>query len=467
MRRAWLIGVLAAVVFGGVERLACLDGEFTLDEIWSSELARDGQLFLWHDNNHHLNTLWLSLLPTGIWWGWYRAPAVVAGLASIVFAARIGRRWGEAEAVVAAWLVATCPWLVVAGAEARGYALAVCFALLAFDALWSYLDTGARGALALFWLATIIGFLSHLTFYHCYAGLAVWSARRCARQRRSSADEVRRMVTIHGVPALFVAALYLVCIRGMGVGGGPLIPKDTMLARLIALGLGDPLEGTRLLMTVVAGVLLLAGLWLLWRAANDVWLFFLTTVVVSPGLFLLLRRDRFVYERYLLISFVFFLLLLAVVLGQLWRRRGTFRMVGLALLTFFLAGNAWIVSSVVQSGRGEFHEALAWVLENDPTTVVGVTSDHDFQVEKFVKFYAPYLAPDRQVVYLDKDTLPAGGTAWLLTFQFDYPLPPDELKRDAWGNTYELVKAFPVPNAWAWGWYVYKRRPAPTVLEPA
>ena len=70
-------------------------------------------------------------LPDGASWTLYRLPSFVAGLAVIVLAALFAKGWGSADAVFAAFVTAGCYWLVLSSAEARGYALAVCFSLLA------------------------------------------------------------------------------------------------------------------------------------------------------------------------------------------------------------------------------------------------------------------------------------------------------------------------------------------------
>jgi hypothetical protein len=378
-------------------------------------------------------------------------------LASVVLAARIGLRWGRPEAVLAAWLVAGCSWLVLAGAEARGYALVVCFALLALECLWSYLDSGSRRALALFWLAAVLGFLSHLTFVHAYLGFVVWSLRRFARQRRSRGDEVRRLLTVHGVPGAFFVVFYLLSVRDMEVGGGPPVGIAEVLSRLIGLGLGGPAGGwVSLPFVVAAGLVLPCGLWLLWRKGMDVWVFFAVAIVASPALFLV-RRPPFLFERYFLIPLVFFLLLSALILGQLVRRSGLARAAGLVLLGVFLAGNAWTVGAFIQAGRGQFHAALAWLIEHDERDPVWVTGDDDFRVRKYILFYAPSLAPGRRVIYRSQAELRPGGADWLLIHRLDDRHPPAQRERDARGNLYELQKAYPSRGLGAWGWFVYRR----------
>ena len=59
------------------------------------------------------------------------AHSLAAGVLSVGLAVLVARPWGRAEALFAGLLTATCCWLVLCSAASRGYALAVCFALLA------------------------------------------------------------------------------------------------------------------------------------------------------------------------------------------------------------------------------------------------------------------------------------------------------------------------------------------------
>jgi hypothetical protein len=474
MARLWLLGVMAAVVLGAALRVACLSAEPWLDEIWSWELAQEAGsvagifLRLRHDNNHHLNTLWLLYCPGGAAPAVYRLHSLLAGLASIVLAALVARRWGRPDAVFAAFLVAGCYWLVLSSAEARGYALAVLFALLALHSLWHYLDSGSRPALATFWLASMAGFLSHLTFVHAYLGFVLWSLRRWGKGSPPG-GQVRGLVVCHGVPALFFAAFYFLSVRGMEVGGGPPAATAEVLARLIGLGLGGPAEGWAVVpWLVLAGVLFALGMALLLREEGDVWLFFAVAVVGSPALFLV-RRPPFLFERYFLIPFAFFLLLSGHALGALWRRgaaqprgRGWQRcLLAVLVLVAVLAGDCARVAEFSRAGRGQFREALAWVARHDSGPVIAVTGNHDFRVQKYVDFYARYLEGTTEVVYLPASELPAGGVRWLLVHQPDDQPEPGEVQSDAAGNAYRLVQAYPSRGRGCWGWFVYRREPDP------
>jgi hypothetical protein len=476
MGRLWQIGVLSALLLGTVLRAASLGGEFWLDEIWSWDMSRQAGSFwgifsLHHDNNHHLNTLWLMLCPDGASWTLYRLHSFIAGLVTIILAAVAGRRWGDADGVFAAFLTAGCCWLVLFSTEARGYSLAACFALAAFLALAKYLESGSHKALGLFWLSAIAGFLSHVTFVHAYFGFIAWTLRCAGKERTSALMQVRRLMIEHGVPGIFCVIFYLVSIRGMDGGGGPPARTSDVITRLVSMGLGGPPAGLEAAPWLIgAAVLFGLGIWLLSKQPGEEWVFFTATVVVSPGLFLIFRKQEFLFERYFLIPFVFFLVLSGHVLGahQRWasERMTRSRNQGLIVILFFvvLAGDVWRVRLMIDAGRGQFQESLAWVIEHDPGAVVAITGDyddrdsgHDFRVRKYVEFYARYLNDPHRVVYLSHDGLPAGEPSWLLIHRLEVQPVPDLVETDAVGNRYELAQSFPTRGLGTWGWFVYRR----------
>jgi hypothetical protein len=480
--RLWLVGVGLALAAGALARAACLGAEFWLDEIWSLELARDAAspfavLFNnKHDNNHHLNTIFLTFVPDGVWWGWYRLHSLFAGTASIALAAKAARRWGRAEAVVAAWLVAGCSWLILASAEARGYALCVLFALVAFDALWGHLDSHSRTSLVVYWAATVLGFLSHLTFIYATLGFVVWSLRRFAREGASSNSQLTRLALTHGPPGLVVAAFYVFAVRGMAVGGGPTASPFGVLASLIGRGLGGPDALKSLPFLVGAAGLFAFGLRRLGREGSDLWVFFLVSCLLAPGLYLAMRPP-FLFERYFFVSFTFFLVLASYAIVRLGRPRAENKdapgddaspgpprrgLLPVLILLPFLVGNGVTVWRFAQTGRGDFNEALAWVLRHDDGETVLVTSEPDpsgdpdrgppFRTAKYVRFYQRHLFPERDVRFV------ANGeqAGWLFIHRID-DSTPDEVMLDASGRQYHLAKSFPSRGPGAWGWFIYRK----------
>lgn len=108
-------------------RVAGAQGDLWLDEIWSLAHVDGGSPIdvftsIHHDNNHHLNSLWLVLVGSHQPPMLYRVPAVAAGTATVLLLASM-RPGGR----VAAVLAASSSFLVHYDSEARGYALAALF----------------------------------------------------------------------------------------------------------------------------------------------------------------------------------------------------------------------------------------------------------------------------------------------------------------------------------------------------
>lgn len=462
--RLFAVLLAAIVALAALLRLGALRAEFWFDEIWSWEFARDAatpwQVFAGanqhHDNNHKLNTLFLSLYPAGAHWTWYRLHSFVAGLAAVALAALAARRRGRAEAVFAALLFAVNYWLVLASTEARGYALAVCFALLAFYALDSYFADGRRRRLVVFWASVILGFCSHLTLIHCYLALVLWSVYYLARRRLSPGGEIRQLLACHAVPGLFFVALYLVDVRHMQLGGAPPLPIHLVLGRLFGLGLGGPpVAAWYWPALVLAAAILAAGLRLLAHDERHAALFFAVAIAGSPALFLL-GKPVFLFERYFLVSFVFFLLLLSYVLGALWRRSRAGACVAALAALGMAAGGVLQMMDFERGGRGHFLDALAFINRESSGEAVTVCGDFDFRVRKFYSFYVPYVRGGARLIYREQDELPVGGADWLLVHRLDDLHPPEPRMLDADGNAYERAGDFPAPTFGGWNWYVYR-----------
>lgn len=178
-RRLWWI--VAAIAAAGIAlRIAAAQGGLWLDEAWSAVMAAQagtpaGVFFnINHDNNHHLNSLWLQLVGFDASPLAQRALSIATGTAAILVAASIGTRRGAWSAVVAALLFAFSPILVTYGSEARGYAPMLLALLIGVRLIDRWIDTpeAPPPATALA-IATVLGLLSQLTMVF---GLAVLGA---------------------------------------------------------------------------------------------------------------------------------------------------------------------------------------------------------------------------------------------------------------------------------------------------
>jgi hypothetical protein len=472
-RKTWLAALFAMIFLAAaLLRLAPLSAELWLDELWSLEFARTAPtpLDIWtgpqhhHDNNHKLNTLALYYVPDGAPYACFRWHSYAAGLLAVILAAAAAWRRGVAEAMLAALLFAVQGWFVLCSAEARGYALAVALALTAYLALRRYLETGSWTQLPLFWVSVILGFLAHLTFLHVYLALGVWSVYHFARRRASPGGEVVQLLRCHAVPGAFFALLYLTDVRGMELGGGPVLPPLEVVGSLLARGLGLPFKPEAVGPVLLLGLAVTAlGLWLLRREGSDEWVFYGMVIVGAPlvlvGKVLFSPAPMFLYERYFFIPLAFFLLLLAHVLTVLARCSVAGRLLVTAVVLVVCAGNVWRVAEFVEGGRGAFREVLVYVDRETPQTeaTVVLAGDHDFRVSKFVAFYGRYSGARRPFVYKDAAALPQDGVPWLLIHRPDGGDAPDETVTDVYGNEYRQAEAFRAARYGGWDWYVYRR----------
>jgi hypothetical protein len=485
----WTCFFLAAIVaLAALLRGLCLSAELWLDEVWSWEFARSAetpwQIFTGpnhhHDNNHKLNTLYLFFIPDGEPFAFYRLHSFFAGLASVLLAFRAVSRRGSLAALFAALLVAVNYWFVLCSAEARGYALALALALAAFDGLQRHLRDGGVWYLVQFWFAVLLGFLAHLTFLHAYLALAVWSVYHFARHRAAKGSEIVQLLRVHAVPAAFVALLFLTDVRGMQLGGGPPIPVEEVLGRLLCFGLGVPFSFWGVLIVVIVVVAVyVRGVQMLRLEMDDSWAFFAMATLGAP-LMVLAARPPFIYERYFFLPFLFFLLLFAYVLADLAQRSLPGRIAaGVVLLLISTANFGEIMEFVQGGGRGDFLKALQTIDANNGPGDVTITSDSDVRVPKMLAFYNHYLKPPRHFHYVKLDDwqerarlygLLAGAAGrftysyqhapeWLLIERPERNYPPAEKIAfpEPGDAPYEMDAAYEVTAFGGWNWYVYRR----------
>ncbi len=173
------IAIVALV--GLALRLAGASGAFWLDEAWSAVLADDVQTPLGvfasinHDNNHHLNSLWLQTVGLGAPPLLARAVSVATSTLAIVVAGLIGLRRGPLAGIVTALLFALSPVLVTLGSEARGYApMTLCVLIAAwYIDRWLAGDTRADRPITLA-MCFFVGALFQLTMIFAACALVGW-----------------------------------------------------------------------------------------------------------------------------------------------------------------------------------------------------------------------------------------------------------------------------------------------------
>ena len=244
-------------------RLAAAQGALWLDEAWSATAAQEVGtplgvfLQINHDNNHHLNTLWLQLVGLDAQPLAQRALSIACGMLAIPLAAGIGKRQSLAGGICAALLFAISPLLVTYGAEARGYAPMV-LALLATMLLAAHwLDDPARRVPAIpLALAVLLGMFSQLTMAFGLAALALWISF-CLFRKLAPRDARRRAAAIL-LPILLPAVLAVAIIFGAAEAAG----TGMRLGNYETFRLGDLANGVGAMFLATFGgpLALLAGL---------------------------------------------------------------------------------------------------------------------------------------------------------------------------------------------------------------
>jgi hypothetical protein len=361
----WIVAAIAAL--GLALRVAAAQGGLWLDEAWSALMADQARtpvgvfLHINHDNNHHLNSLWLQLVGLDAPPWLQRALSIATGTATILIAALIGARRSPATAIVAALLFALSPILVTYGSEARGYApmlLALMTGVWLVDR-WLEAPDGPAPAIPLA-LVALLGLLSQLTMAFGLAALglsAAWSLR--GRGARGAALALTRAFAPAAIVALaVVAGIWAAARPAGGLHFGAMEPFT--LAGWTS-GLGQNVEysfGHLLAPLAALLVLFLRGFRLRRDRLNG---FALVAAILVPATILALRLPNPGGARYYLLTSVAALLFAAGAIAVADRLRAA---LALALL---LVPMAALSLQTIADQRADPARALAAIAARAPT----------------------------------------------------------------------------------------------------
>jgi hypothetical protein len=227
VKRATWLAIALLTALGLALRLLAAQGALWLDEAWSATAAADVGtplgvfLQINHDNNHHLNTLWLQLVGLDASPMLQRGLSILTGTLAIPMAAMIAARQGSASAIVAALLFAVSPLLVTYGAEARGYAPMVLAMLATMWLVSRWLDDTRAPAPAIpIAVVVLLGMFSQLTMAFGLAAMGLWVCWVLFR-RESPGDAARaamRILLPAALPAMLALAIVLGAAHAAGTG---------------------------------------------------------------------------------------------------------------------------------------------------------------------------------------------------------------------------------------------------------
>jgi hypothetical protein len=467
----------AVCVFVGIVALAlrilAAHNDLWLDEIWSIELVRELHSALGvftqthHDNNHYLNSLFIYFFGQRGNWPGYRILSEIAGAGMIVLAWSIGARRDKATAFFSMLLVSFSYVLILYSSEARGYASLIVFCFLCFLILQSFFERPRWQPAAAFSLSAVLGITSHLTFLIFLGASLVWFWVRLLRLGFSVSKIVAWAAACYAAPVAYLAALYVVDLRYLQIGGGtPLTVIDGYGATL-AWAFGGPNASPFQLLTgtiCVAG--LLWGLFILIRQRSDEWIFFFCAIAVFPLALPLFGHGTLHYVRYFIVALGFLLLLLGRVLGWLFQCGRAGKIFCALFCLGFIALNLWNVGSLLKYGRGQISEAINFMAENAREQPVSFGGEQDFRTQFMLGFYWREMMGNRPANYYDHDHWSTEGPEWVVFHEesFRKPVPPGKRFTDKFGNPFELVRT--IPTAPLSGVHLFLYQKVPTTGAP-
>lgn len=368
VQRRFSLLLTAIVLLGLALRIAAATGGLWLDEAWSAELAHQAGtplgvfLNINHDNNHHLNSLWLQFVGFDAPPLLQRALSIVTGTIAIPVAAEIFRPRGARIALIAAVLFAVSPMVVTMGSEARGYAgmtLALLVAILLVDR-WLIDEVGERTRTRLA-LCFALGALSQLTMLFGCVAVIGW-VFFTLYPRHGLFPAARRTLVLF-LPALIALGAVLALVFGAawasptGFQFGDYKPFELLLflhaiVEMLGYTIGWPIVSLWLMPAALILVVLAHRI-----GARHV-AFYWLAIAAFPITLALLHAGNPGHPRYYLLASVALLLLLAEASGTMIARGGWQRGVALLAVTAFVAGGLWQDADLIRNQRGDPTQAI-------------------------------------------------------------------------------------------------------------
>ena len=386
--------LLAIVLLGLALRLWSARGGLWVDEAWSAVMVERARTPLGivtainHDNNHHLNSLWMWLVGFGAPPIALRALSIATGTATIVVAAAIGAQRSARHGLVIAALVAVSPIMVDYGAEARGY-MPMLLALMTM--VWLVLrwlattddatDDGHGPRWKLAALATL-GLFSQLTMVFGLCAITLWVAV-ALRSRHPRAVATPRTIRLLLPTIVATAAVFGVVLgaaaasaTGMQVGDYVAFSPAAMshaLVVMVAASIGGLAAPTWI--AGVATVCIALALVTVVRRRDPVAIFYLAAIIGLPLGLAVLRVGNTGMPRYFLLSALAIILLLATLLADgLGKVRGI-RIVSALLLALVMVASIRDDLSQAALRRGDTGAAIAAMAALSPSGA-SVLVDH-------------------------------------------------------------------------------------------
>lgn len=431
--------VLAAMLLAAGLRVLAAENNLWFDEIISVEMASQmsgpaGTFTEFnYDNNHYLNTLWVYWLGKHNNELLYRLPAIIAGILTIPAIWWALCPWGRFAQQAGALLIAVSHVHVHYSSEARGYALQILFAIIAFGYLERF-HREDRPALAwLFGLFCSLSILSHLLSINFFLACLFWTIAVQTRRDQHISEQVKRLVWCHALPVLTGAILYLVHVRHLQFGGGPKHNTLEVVASAwsLLLGIAEPGFG-RLLCGVLALAFVIGAIYVCRQretkqsdANSDQWRFFVVFLLLIP-LIRIAIPGSLLFVRYFLLQLTFGVMLLAIGMSiYLTRPTNNRRVVWLTLLVL-VAANMVQNLHLIRTGRGDYQSVVERIASESPSRTVTIGSTNNILDEPLLEYFGEQSALAGKDVQIRE---PGEYPDWLILHRtMDCATRPEQLR---------------------------------------
>lgn len=350
-------------LFGLVLRIFAAQGALWLDEAWSAVLAAEVStpigifLNVNHDNNHHLNSLWMQAIGFGGEPMLLRALSIATGTAAIPIAGMIGARRAPLLGLLTATLFAASPILVTLGSEARGYApmaLAFVAAILLVDR-WLAADAERSPKTALA-LCFFLGALAQLTLFFGFCAIAGWvffALWRRSTFTRALIDSFKLLLpSVIALGAVAGIVLGAAAASDTGFQFGRYEPFDALqylhaIVEMLGYTLGVPVVSVWWLAAAPILVVLAQGAGVSRLALHRL------AIIGFPVMLAILQSGNVGHPRYYLVAGIVLLILVAEMLWLGWRAGGWKRWLSAAAFAVILAGSLIQDIDLVRNQRGD------------------------------------------------------------------------------------------------------------------
>jgi len=427
-------------LFGFALRLWYAHWPLWVDEIWSlKDLAPISHFWqiLWaisQDNNHYLYSIYLFFAyPISRNEIWLRAPSIVAGVAAIPLMARLAGR-DHVAALAAAAMTSVSTFLVTYSAQARGYALALLFWIVAYRQLEKAMDAPATRARWGFALAIGVGAFCHLATFAVAFLFALAAFCEFLRRERHLVRALRKSLQLFWPTLLGLTPISLCLVAGYVEIGGFIVNFVRPYSPVLAFAgfsqmIVATLSGATPPILIVAAIPLVAvGAFVVLREqtiSSFRRISYAIILFALPALVFIAKPPNSHIPRYYLISAVFLILAAADLFAILWRENGIWRSAAVAAATALGIGNLHAIVAAKEANVAAWPEALS-VIAASPSQRIG--TNFDFNVREFVEHYNRFTAKPLQLI--GSDLVCDHAPEWYIV-ESDTPAEPKTIGVDA------------------------------------